>query len=56
MDFDIIFIVALPFLVGFSLFFALKGEYELYIFWQEALFSLTFGALLLFYMGFIVMV
>ena len=51
MDFDIIFIVALPFLIGFSLFFALKGEYERYILWQETLFSLTFGALLLFIYG-----
>ncbi len=51
MDVDIVFIVALPFLVGFSLFFALKDEYDLYILSQKMLFSLTFGALILFIYG-----
>jgi len=51
MDIDIIFIVALPFLVGFSLFFALEEEYDLYILSQKTLFSLTFVGLLLFLYG-----
>ena len=51
MDVDIVFIVALPFLVGFSLFFALEDEYDLYILSQKTLFSLTFGALVLFIYG-----
>ena len=51
MDMVIIFIVLLPFLVGFSLFLALKEEYDLYISSQKILFSLTFGGLLLFMYG-----
>ena len=51
MDMVMVFIVALPFLVGLSLFFALKEEYDLYISSQKTLFSLTFMGLLLFIYG-----
>ena len=51
MDLVITFIVALPFLVGFSLFFAIKEEYDLYILSQKVLFSLTFVGLILFLYG-----
>ena len=51
MDMVIIFITALPFLVGFSLFFAIKEDYDLYISSQKTLFSLTFGGLILFMYG-----
>ena len=51
MDLVITFIVALPFLVGFSLFFALKEDYDAYITSQKILFSFTFGGLLLFMYG-----
>ena len=51
MDLVIVFIVALPFLVGFSLFFALNEEYDLYILSQKILFSMTFGVLILFIYG-----
>jgi len=50
-DIVMVFIVALPFLVGFSLFFALRERYDLYISSQKVLFSLTFGGLLLFLYG-----
>ncbi len=51
MDIVMVFIVALPFLVGFSLFFAIKEEYDLYISSQKILFSLTFMVLILFIYG-----
>lgn len=51
MDVIIVFIVALPFLVGFSLFFALQEDYDSYILSQKLLFTLTFVGLLLFLYG-----
>jgi hypothetical protein len=51
MDTVMVFIVALPFLVGFSLFSAIRENYDFYISSQKMLFSMTFIGLILFIYG-----